>query len=155
MYSMSSVLKGNRVNKAVLKCIFGCTQPIAHLTLCDRLTSPKSAGINVICSSVFWLEVTVAEWQRAWFGPAHTCPWVFSAWCWWTSTRRVKGLSYKSGTITLEVKTCMMPLTGRNRGGEGEAKKKKRGSKEEQDKSIGVICTCMSEYISSHEEISK
>lgn len=55
----------------------------------------------------------------------------FSAWCWWTRTRRVKGLSYKSGTITLEVKTCMMLLTGRNRGGnEKETKRKERGARQ-------------------------
>lgn len=62
--------------------------------------------IDVICCSVFLSEAAATEWQRATFGFAHTRPWVFSAWCWWTSTLRVKGLSYKSGTMALEVKTC-------------------------------------------------
>lgn len=60
--------------------------------------------IDVICCSVFLLGAAAAEWQRATFGFAHTRPWVFSAW--WTSTLRVKGLSYKSGRMALEVKTC-------------------------------------------------
>lgn len=90
-----------------------------HFSPCSTDSRCNSAGINVICWSAFQLEVTAIEWQTARFGPAHTCPWVFSAWCWWTSTRRVKGLSYKSGTITLEVKTCTMPLTEGGRAGRG------------------------------------
>lgn len=90
---------------------FGWIRAAALLTLCEWLMFLNNAGINVICWSVFLLEVTATEWQRARFGFAHTCPWVFSAWCWWTSTLRVKGLSYKSGTIALEVKTCTMPQT--------------------------------------------
>lgn len=104
-----------------------------HFSPCAIDSHPNSAGINVICWSAFSLEVAATEWRRARFGPAHTCPWVFSAWCWWTSTRGVKGLSYKSGTITLEVKTCMMPLTGRRRRRRtsgGEERKNKRGTTE-------------------------
>lgn len=115
------------------------------LTLCEWLMFLNNAGINVICWSVFLLEVTATEWQRARFGFAHTCPWVFSAWCWWTSTLRVKGLSYKSGTIALEVKTCTMPQTW----GGGQEHGEVKGAKQ---KLSGV---CMSGCISSWNDISK
>lgn len=96
--------------------------------------------INVICWCAFQLEDTANEWQRARFGPAHTCPWVFSAWFWWTSTNRVKGLSYKSGTITLEVKTCTIPLSEGTRTLRGKKVQKKTWwREEEQDRSAQVI----------------
>lgn len=114
-----------------IQYIFECIKAAVLLTLGDWLASPNRTGINVICWNAFWLEVTASEWQRTRFGPAHMCPWVFSAWCWWTRTCRVKGLSYKSGTITLEVKTCMMPLTGKEEQGrrKGGLKRKRKGGR--------------------------